>query len=153
MGGTVISSALVATAVTAATATVTGANTTERTANSIVWPAAVDQAAELASLRTAIQSGNTIFANDLNRVATLINNMNGHYHTYDDAKQLATYGNTGDRTNYIVAISTGVAQDTTSAPTNTAVNTTITASRHNELKDAINNIRNHNHEIGDSTTL
>jgi len=154
MGGAVLSSALVATAVVAASATATGANTTERTANSIVWPnGGVDQAAELASLRTAIQSGNTIFANDLNRVATLINNMNGHYHTYDDAKQLATYGNTGDRTNYVVAISTGVAQDTTSAPTNTAVNTAITAARHNELKDAINNIRNHNHEIGDNTSL
>jgi hypothetical protein len=154
MGGAVLSSALVATVAQVAAATATGANTTERTANSIVWPnGGVDQTAELASLRTAIQSGNTIFANDLNRVATLINNMNGHYHTYDDAKQLATYGNTGDRTNYVVAISTGVAQDTTSAPTNTAANTAITAARHNELKDAINNIRNHNHEIGDSTTL
>jgi hypothetical protein len=154
MGGTVISSALVATVAAAAAATVTGANTTERTAKSIVWPnGGVDQTAELASLRTAIQSGNTIFANDLNRVATLINNMNGHYHTYDDAKQLATYGNNGDRTNYIVTISTGVAQDTTSAPTDTASNTTITASRHNELKDAINNIRNHYHEIGDNTSL
>jgi len=154
MGSTVISSALVATVAQVAAATATSATRTERTANSIVWPnGGVDQTAELASLRTAIQSGNTIFANDLNRVATLINNINGHYHTYDDAKQLATYGNTGDRTNYVVAISTGVAQDTTSAPTNTAVNTTITASRHNELKDAINNIRIHNHEIGDSTSL
>jgi hypothetical protein len=154
MGGTVISSAVLATVAQVAAATATGANTTERTANSIVWPnGGVDQTAELASLRTAIQSGNTIFANDLNRVATLINNMNGHYHTYDDAKQLATYGNTGDRNNYYVAISTGVAQDTTSAPTNTAANTAITASRHNELKDAINNIRNHNHELGDSTIL
>lgn len=150
--GTTLASGI-ATAVSSAVATTVSATRIERTANSIVWPAAVDQAAELASLRTAIQSGNTIFANDLNRVATLINNMNGHYHTYDDAKQLATYGNTGDRTNYIVAISTGVAQDTTSAPTNTAVNTAITAARHNELKDAINNIRNHNHEIGDNTSL
>jgi hypothetical protein len=150
--GTTLASGI-ATAVSSAVATTVSATRIERTANSIVWPAAVDQAAELASLRTAIQSGNTIFANDLNRVATLINNMNGHYHTYDDAKQLATYGNTGDRTNYVVAISTGVAQDTTSAPTNTAANTAITAARHNELKDAINNIRNHNHEIGDSTTL
>jgi hypothetical protein len=154
MGAGVISAAVVATAVQAAAATAVSATRTERTAKSIVWPnGGVDQAAELASLRTAIQSGNTIFANDLNRVATLINNMNGHYHTYDDAKQLATYGNTGDRTNYIVTISTGVSQDTTSAPTNTAANTAITAARHNELKDAINNIRNHNHELGDNTSL
>jgi hypothetical protein len=127
--------------------------TTERTANSLTFTGSGSQAAEITSLRTAITAGNTILANDLNRIGTLINNMNGHYHNYDDAKQLATFGNNGDRANYVDSRNTGTAQDTTSAPTDTASNTTITASRHNELKDAINNIRNHNHEIGDLTSL
>ena len=73
---------------------------TERTANSITFTNSGSQAAEIASLRTAITAGNSIFANDLNRIGTLINNMNGHYHNYDDAKQLATFGNNGDRANY-----------------------------------------------------
>lgn len=148
------SGVLTAIANTVATATVTGANTTERTATRITWPTAggdENQAAELTSLRTAIQSGNTIFANDLNRVARLINNMNGHYHTYEDAYQLATYGNNGDRTNYYVEKNTGGPDATITAPLDTAANTAITASRHNELKDAINQLRYHNHSIDDRT--
>lgn len=111
------------------------------------------QAAEIASLRAAITSGNTIFANDLNRISTLINNMNGHYHYYEDAYQLATYGNTGDRQNYINGKITSGPDTITTAPTDTAANTAITASRHNELKDAINQIRLHNHSIDDTTII
>lgn len=136
---------------TTVTSTNTGPSTTERTAKSIVWPnGGVDQTAELASLRTAISSGNTIFANDLNRIGTLINNMNGHYHIYDDVRQIATFGNTGDRATYLVDKNTNSIDSVTSAPTNTAAETSITASRHNELKDAINNLRSHSHGIFDN---
>jgi len=61
---------------------------TERNAKALNWTNSGSQAAEIASLRAAVAAGNTIFANDLNRIATLINNMNGHVHTYDDAYQL-----------------------------------------------------------------
>jgi hypothetical protein len=37
------------------------------------------------------------------------------------------------------------------APTDTAANTEITASRHNQLKDSINTLRSHYHEIDDRT--
>jgi hypothetical protein len=136
---------------TSATATQTGPRTTERTAKLLTWPSSVNSAQELASLRTAVAAGNTIFANDLNRIATLINNMNGHYHTYDDAYQLATYGNTGDRNNYYVDKNTNSIDATTSAPTNTAADTNITATRHNELASAINQLRVHYHGIDDRT--
>ena len=149
--GTSLASGIVG-AVTAVVATAVSATLVERTAKLISWPAGTDQAAELTSLRTAIQSGNTIFANDLNRVGTLINNMNGHYHTYDDAYQLATYGNTGDRNNYYIDKTTGGPDATTTAPTDTAANTAITASRHNELRNAINELRYHNHSIDDRTS-
>ena len=125
--------------------------TTERTAKALTYTGSGSQAAEIASLRTAISSGNTIFANDLNRIGTLINNMNGHYHTYDDAYQLATYGNTGDRNNYYEDKNTTYADDRTEAPTNTASDTSITATRHNELRDSINILRTHYHQINDRT--
>ena len=124
---------------------------TQRTAKALVWTNSGSQAGEIASLRSAVSAGNTIFANDLNRIATLINNMNGHYHTYDDAYQLATYGNTGDRNNYYVDKNTNSIDATTSAPTNTAANTNITATRHNELASAINQLRVHYHGIDDRT--
>jgi hypothetical protein len=125
---------------------------TERTAKAINWTNSGSQAAEIASLRGAVSAGNTIFANDLNRIATLINNMNGHVHTYDDAYQLATFGNTGDRNNYYVDKNTNNIDASTSAPTNTASDTTITAARHNELRAAINQLRVHFHGIDDRTS-
>jgi hypothetical protein len=124
---------------------------TERTAKALNWTNSGSQAAEIASLRSAVSAGNTIFANDLNRIATLINNMNGHVHTYDDAYQLATFGNTGDRNNYYVDKNTNSIDATSSAPTNTASDTTITASRHNELRNALNQLRVHFHGIDDRT--
>jgi hypothetical protein len=124
--------------------------TTERTAKAISL-GTVAQQEEINSLRAAIASGSTIYANDLNRIGTLINNMNGHYHTYDDAYQLATYGNTGDRGNYYVDKNSNGPDQILAAPTDTAANTAITASRHNELRDSINTVRYHYHEIDDRT--
>ena len=125
---------------------------TERNAKALNWTNSGSQAAEIASLRDAVSAGNTIFANDLNRIATLINNMNGHVHTYDDAYQLATFGNTGDRNNYYEDKNTNSIDQVVSAPTNTASNTTITASRHNELRTAINILAYHYHGIDDRTS-
>ena len=127
--------------------------TREILANSIIFTGSGSQAAEIASLRTAISSGNTIFANDLNRIGTLINNLNGHYHNYDDLYQQAEYGNTGDRTRYAELKTTGGPDAIATAPIDTAANTAITASRHNELKDSINAVRQHYHEINDRTAI
>jgi hypothetical protein len=124
----------------------------ERTAKAISWPNSGSQASEIRALRNAIAAGNTIFASHLNRIATLINNMNGHVHTYDDAYQLATFGNTGDRNNYYVDKNTNSIDAVTSAPANTASDTTITASRHNELRAALNQLRVHFHGINDRTS-
>lgn len=125
--------------------------TAERGAKALVFTNSGSQAGEIASLRSAIQAGNTVYANDLNRIGTLINNMNGHYHTYDDAYQLATYGNNGDRNNYYRDVNSSGPDAATTAPTNTAADTAITASRHNELRDAINQIRSHYHTVDDRT--
>ena len=124
---------------------------TERTAKALNWADSQTHASLIASLRTAVAAGNTIFATDLNKIATLINNMNGHVHTYDDAFQLATFGNNGDRNNYYVDKNTNNIDAVTSAPTNTESDTTITASRHNELRAAINQLRVHFHGIDDRT--
>jgi hypothetical protein len=78
--------------------------------------------------------------------------MNGHVHTYDDAWQLATFGNNGDRNNYFEDKNTNSIDATTNAPTNTASDTTITASRHNELRDALNQLRVHFHGVDDRTS-
>lgn len=120
--------------------------------NWIAFDYSGSQAAEIASLRAAIASGQVIYANDLNRIGNLINYMNGHYHNYTDLYQTATYGNSGDRNTYIEGKNTNSIDAVTDAPTNTASNTTITASRHNELANATNQIRLHYHGIDDRTS-
>jgi hypothetical protein len=128
------------------------AGNTERLAKALVWTDSGSQAGEIASLRAAIASGQTIYANDLNRIGTLINNMNGHYHTYDDYWQIPTFGNNGDRTTYGPEDkNTNSIDAVITAPTDTASNTTITASRHNELKTALNVLAYHLHGIDDRT--
>jgi hypothetical protein len=123
----------------------------ERTPNSIIFTDSGSQAGEIASLRAAIASGSTIYANDLNRISTLINNLNGHYHNYTDYYQIATYGNTGDRTTYSESKNTGGPDSILASPTDTAANTSITAARHNQLKDSINTLKEHYHLIDDRT--
>jgi hypothetical protein len=132
--------------------------TTERLAKQLVWTNSESQAGEIASLRGSISSGQVVRAVDLNRISTLINNMNGHYHTYDDAFQLATFGNTNatntnNRKNYFQDKNTNSINSTTSAPTNTVADTNITALRHNELRVAINDLRVHFHGINDRTAI
>ena len=123
----------------------------ERTAKGLTWTSSELQSLRIAFLRIKINQGNTIFADDINTLATLINNMNGHYHTYDDAWQLATFGNTGDRGNYYEDKNTAGPDQILAAPTDTAANSSITATRHNELANAINTLRSHYHEIDDRT--
>lgn len=129
-----------------------GTATREINPDSLTFTGSGGHAAEISSLRTAVASGNTIYANDLNRIGTMINDMNGHYHTYTDQYQAATFGNNGDRATYTESKNTGGPDSITSSPTDTAANTTITASRHNELKDSINAVRQHYHEIDDRTS-
>ena len=125
---------------------------TERLAKDLVWTNSSSQATEIASLRTAITAGNTIVATDLNRIGTLINNMNGHYHTYDDAYSLKTFGNTGTGSP-LENKNTNSIDSVTTAPVDTAVDTNITATTHNELRASINNLRSHLHGINDRTFI
>ena len=103
----------------------------------------------IASLRSQIVAGASIDATDINGLITLINGWIGHTHTYDDAYQLATFGNNGDRTNYYedkTTNYTGFAFVGTVASGNT-----ITAAKHNEMKDRCNSLRGHSHSINDRT--
>lgn len=105
----------------------------------------------ISTLRTKIAAGNVIYASDINSLKDLINGWLGHTHTYDDAYQLATYGNNGDRTNYYENKTTAtIGQSNVGAVSNT---TTIASSHHNTLKDRTNSLRSHLHSINDRTSI
>jgi hypothetical protein len=118
----------------------------ERTPKSNSYPSN----APIAGLRGQIAVGQTVDAADINGLINLINGWIGHTHTYDDAYQLATYGDNGDRTNYY--------EDKTTSNTGlstiggVSAGTTITAAKHNEMKDRCNSMRGHNHSINDRTS-
>lgn len=104
----------------------------------------------ISGLRSQIAAGQTIDAADINSLISLINGWLGHTHTYDDAYQLATYGNNGDRTNYYEDKTTS--QFTSSRIGQVSVGSNITASKHNEMKDWCNSLRGHAHNINDRTS-
>lgn len=124
---------------------------TLRNAKALVYTDSGNQAANISALRGSIATGNTCTASNINTLIGMINNMLGHYHTYDDAYQLATYGNTGDRNNYYEDKNTDRGN---SFPSNIGTidsSTTITAAKHNEMAGACRTIRDHSHNINDRT--
>jgi hypothetical protein len=130
-----------------------GTATVERTAKAIDWTNSSTQADEIASLRTAIAEDKIIYASHLNRIGVLINNMNGHYHTYDDAYSLKTFGTKPTASSPLENKNTNSINSVTTAPVNTQQDTTIYFTRHNELRASINNLRTHSHGIIDRTAI
>lgn len=107
----------------------------------------------IAGLRTAISAGNPVLASDMNALTDLVQEWIGHTHTYDDAYQLATFGNNGDRTDYYEDKTTGiVAWALTGSVTNlgnVGTSDLITADRHNKLARGCRVMIDHNHTLDD----
>lgn len=133
---------------------------TARTQKSFTLTGASDWSTLIARMRANINAGSEITAADVNTVIDLTNNMLGHYHTYDDAYQLATYGagygnwpSAGDRTNYYEDKSTVRGAGFPVNIAKVAVADTITLAKHNELAGASRSIRAHDHDINDRTVI
>lgn len=121
--------------------------TTERSPKANSYPSN----AIISTLRANIASSNTIRASDVNSLIGLINNWLGHYHTYDDAYQLATYGNTGDRNNYYVDKNSSVIGGSV-ATSNVNAGDTVAASTHNAMRNSVATLASHTHSIDDRTS-
>lgn len=131
---------------------------TARTQKSFTLTNAGDWSTLIANMRANINAGNTITAADVNTVIEMTNNMLGHYHTYDDAYQLATYGagygqwpGAGDRTNYYENKSTNRGVGFPADITKVTADSLITVTKHNELASASRSMRGHDHDINDRT--
>jgi hypothetical protein len=104
----------------------------------------------ITGLRNNIAAGNTINLSDMNSLINLANSWLGHYHTYDDAWQLATYGNNGDRGNYYEDKNTSVVSNFGAIPTVTSGDT-VTSLTQAFLQQRIGVLEIHSHEINDRT--
>jgi hypothetical protein len=132
---------------------------TERAPTAFTFTSKTSQASDIATLRANIQTGKVIYRSDINLIVTLINNMLGHYHTYDDYQQAATYGRgygdnpgAGDRTLYSASVTTGTPTNFPSALGAIPANTTVQAAAINVGLAAIRAMGNHSHPIVDQTT-
>lgn len=133
---------------------------TERAEKGFVFTNKATQASEITTLRANIQAGKVIYKSDINAIVTLINNMLGHYHTYADYKQAATYGagygdnpGSGDRTLYTADQNTGTPTNFPSAlAAIPAGNISISAAAINVGLQAIRAMGSHKHPMVDQTT-
>lgn len=110
----------------------------------------------IGQLRSNINPGQIIYQSYMQTLINLVNAAAGHYHTYDDLYQTASYGNNGDRATYIRDTNTGAAwglpaQATAYSVAAVTTTTTITASTHNQLAQNIRIYGYHNHSIDDRT--
>jgi hypothetical protein len=103
----------------------------------------------IANLRTAIASGNTVTAAAINDLIGMINSWDNHTHTYTDLYQTATFGNNGDRGTYSESKTTAKHDEDSSDVSTVSVGDTITAAKHNEMKNVANKLRSHYHVIND----
>jgi hypothetical protein len=128
----------------------TGTGQREQSPQSNIFPSN----SVITTLRTNMASGSVIYANDVNTLITLINSWLGHYHNYDDAYQLATFGNNGDRTNYTESKNSSDVTSSMSISTISGVTSgdTIVATKHNEMRNRCSTMAHHYHSIDDRTS-
>jgi len=118
--------------------------------NSIEFAGKDSWAADIAMLKAAIVPGAIIQATHYNMLATMVNNMNGHYHNYTDLYWVATYGNNNDRNTYQESKNTN-SIDAAIGVTGVNVGDIATATKINELSMGVAQLRVHSHGINDRT--
>jgi len=124
---------------------------TERNPKSITWSGLGSLATDIANLRAVIAADQIISASNLNTLSALLNNAMAHYHTYDDAYQLATFGNNGDRNNYYEDKSSNPPALRPGNLAGVTAGNAITATDHNNMRNAATFLRTHYHSIDDRT--
>ncbi len=105
------------------------------------------------SLKASMVSGALITASHVQTLIDMYNTMIGHYHTYTDRYQEATFGNNGDRNLYEESKNTGAPINIGSSIGGINSSTTITASKHNELAYNSRVLQSHYHQIDDRTAI
>ena len=112
------------------------------------------------NLKASMIVGAVIEASHINTLLNMYNTLLGHYHTYTDRIQEATFGagygdnpGAGDRTLYEESKSTGTPYAISGSITEVAASTIINASKHNEIALKSRQFQNHYHQIDDRINL
>lgn len=105
------------------------------------------------NLRASMVAGAIVTASDVQTLINMYNTMIGHYHTYTDRYQEATFGNNGDRNLYEESKNTGAPISVSGSIGSINSSTTITAAKHNEIAYNSRVLQSHYHQIDDRTAI
>jgi hypothetical protein len=106
----------------------------------------------ISNLRAAIQAGEVIEAADINSLRSMINSWDNHTHLYTDQYSKATFGNTGNRNTLSESKRTDAHDQAQANVAAVSAGDLITAAHHNNLRDVVNKLRSHKHNINDRTS-
>lgn len=103
--------------------------------------------AEIDTLLASFEAGDIITKAAVDTLLDYYNDITDHNHTVADLINSKTFGNTGSGSSTTDTVD---AASLTSTPADPGTNSTVTASKHNELRNAVNSLRGHVHSWTDN---
>ena len=105
--------------------------------------------AQIDTLLTSFEAGDIITRAAVQTLLDYYADITDHNHTVVDLAASKTFGNTGGSAS---ATDTVDAASLTATPTDPGVNSTITACKHNAIRNAVNSLRGHVHNWEDNAS-
>ena len=103
--------------------------------------------AQIDTLLASFDAGDIITKAAVDILLDYYNDITDHNHTVTDLINAKTFGNTGGGSSTTDTVD---AASLSATPTDPGTNSTITASKHNELRNAVNSLRGHVHNWEDN---
>lgn len=117
---------------------------TSSNANSVTYTTA-----EIDTLLNSFDAGDLITRSAIQSLLDYFGDIHDHNHTVVDLAASKTFGNTGAGSS---ATDTTVVGNLLGIPTDPATNSTVTAAKHNDIRNAINSLRGHVHTWTDNAS-
>lgn len=107
-------------------------------------------AAQLDSLLAKFTTGQIIFAADVQTLLDYYSDFQTHTHAVTDTKVVDNFGTLAGDQSSSDDENTGNPNGTNALPSDPTAGTTITAAKHNEIRNALNSLRSHTHTWDDN---
>jgi len=103
--------------------------------------------AQIDTLLASFEAGDIITKAAVDILLDYYNDITDHNHTVVDSVNAKTFGNTGSGSSTTDTVDAAVLN---AVPADPGVSTTVTASKHNEIRNAVNSLRGHVHNWEDN---
>ena len=103
--------------------------------------------ADIDTLLNSFDAGDLITRSAIQTLLDYYDDITDHNHTVVDSVNAKTFGNTGSGSSTTDTVDAAVLN---AVPADPGVSTTVTASKHNEIRNAVNSLRGHVHNWEDN---